>query len=72
MGAFPRDAGAGVHGFGKTAAEAFEEAARALTAVITHAKVEPRVRVDLSCEATDIELLFVEMAQRRHLRDGSG
>ena len=71
MGAFPHDADAGVHGFGKTAAEAFEEAARALTAVITHAKVEPRVRVDLSCEATDIELLFVEMAQRRHLRDGS-
>ena len=50
----------------------FKEAARALTAQITDAKVEPRVRVDLSCEATDIEHLFVEMAQRRHLRDGSG
>ena len=28
--------------------------------VITHAEVEPRVRVDVSCEAPDIELLFVE------------
>ena len=57
---FPHDADVGVRGFGKTAAEAFEQAARALTAVITYAEVEPRVRVDVSCEAPDIELLFVE------------
>jgi tRNA nucleotidyltransferase (CCA-adding enzyme) len=57
---FPHGADVGIRGFGKTAAEAFEQAARALTAVITYAEVEPRVRVDVSCEAPDIELLFVE------------
>ena len=57
---FPHDADVGVRGFGKTAAEAFEQAARALTAVITHAEIEPRVRVEVCCEAPDIELLFVE------------
>jgi SHS2 domain-containing protein len=57
---FPHDADVGVRGFGATAAEAFEQAALALTAVITHAKVEPRASVEVRCEAPDLELLFVE------------
>jgi SHS2 domain-containing protein len=57
---FPHDADVGVRGIGATAAEAFEQAAKALTAVVTHTEVEPKVRVEVSCEAPDIELLFVE------------
>jgi SHS2 domain-containing protein len=57
---FPHDADVGVRGFGATATEAFEQAAKALTAVVTHTEVEPKVRVEVSCEAPDIELLFVE------------
>ena len=34
---FPHDADVGVQGWGATVAEAFEQAAHALTAVITHA-----------------------------------
>lgn len=57
---FPHDADVGVRGFGATPTEAFEQAAKALTAVVTHSKVEPKVRVEVSCEAPDLELLFVE------------
>ena len=57
---FPHDADVGVRGFGATPAEAFEKAAQALTAVVTHAEVEPKVPVEVRCEAPDIELLFVE------------
>jgi SHS2 domain-containing protein len=57
---FPHDADVGVLGFGATPAEAFEQAALALTAVVTQAQVKPKVRVDVACEATDLEPLFVE------------
>src|SRR5664279_4300380 len=57
---FPHDADVGVQGFGATAAEAFERAAQALTAVVTQTPVEPKVRVEVTCEAPDLELLFVE------------
>ena len=57
---FPHAADVGVRGFGKTAAEAFEQAALALTAVITTAEIHPAVSVKVQCEAPDIELLFVE------------
>jgi tRNA nucleotidyltransferase (CCA-adding enzyme) len=57
---FPHDADVGVRGFGASAAEAFEQAARALTAVITHADVRPQMSVAVACEAPDIELLLVE------------
>ncbi len=40
---FPHAADVGVRGFGKSAAEAFEQAARALTAVVTNAEVIPQV-----------------------------
>ena len=41
-------------------AEAFEQAALALTAVVTRLEVRPRESVEVNCEAPDIELLFVE------------
>ena len=57
---FPHDADVGVQGFGTTPAEAFEQAAQALTAVVTQTQIEPRLQVEVSCEAPDLELLFVE------------
>jgi len=57
---FPHAADVGVRGLGSTAAEAFEQAALALTAVVTHAHVVPRMQVELNCEAPDLELLFVD------------
>lgn len=72
---FPHDADVGVRGFGATPAQAFESAACALTAVVTQAPVWPREAVEVRCEGTDLELLFVdwlnaiiyEMAVRRML-----
>jgi SHS2 domain-containing protein len=57
---FPHDADVGLRGWGATPAEAFEQAAHALSAIITLAEVKPKVAVRLSCEAPDLELLFVE------------
>lgn len=66
----------GVRGFGDTPAQAFEQAACALTAVITNpADVRANTRVQLTCRASDMELLFAdwlntlvfEMATRRML-----
>jgi SHS2 domain-containing protein len=57
---FAHDADIGVRGFGATAAEAFEQAALALTAVVTQADVQTLHEVEVSCDAPDIELLFVE------------
>ena len=58
---FPHDADVGVRGFGATPAEAFEQAALALTAVVTAARVEPLSSVEIRCEAPDLELLFVDL-----------
>ena len=57
---FPHDADVGVRGFGSSAAEAFEQAAQGLTAVVTNAAVEPKAQVDICCEAPDLALLFVD------------
>jgi SHS2 domain-containing protein len=57
---FPHAADVGVRGFGKTPAEAFEQAALALTAVVTTAEIAPNEKVEVTCEAPDLELLFVE------------
>lgn len=57
---FPHGADVGVRGWGATPAEAFEQAAHALTAIITHADVQPSAAVEVRCEAHDIELLLVE------------
>lgn len=70
---FPHDADVGIRGLGPTVEAAFEQAALALTAVVTDAEVRPAIEVEVRCQAPDIELLFVdwlnaiiyEMAVRR-------
>ena len=58
---FPHGADVGVRGFGATKAESFEQAAIALTAVITEpSSVEPREEITVRCEAPDDELLLTE------------
>jgi len=73
---FEHEADMGVRGWGATKEQAFEQAARALTAVVTElATVEPKHAVTIECEAPDDELLFVdwlnsviyEMATRKFL-----
>ena len=72
---FPHGSDVGVRGYGATPAAAFEQAALALTAAVTSERVEPRLPVEVSCQAPDLELLFVdwlnsviyEMAVRRML-----
>jgi tRNA nucleotidyltransferase (CCA-adding enzyme) len=58
---FHHEADIGVRGTGQTREQAFEEAAVALTAVITEpASVSCRESVSVDCEAPDMELLFVD------------
>jgi tRNA nucleotidyltransferase (CCA-adding enzyme) len=58
---FSHDADIGVAGVGPTKAEAFRQAALALTAVITDpAKVRPLEPVSVLCQAPSDELLLVE------------
>lgn len=73
---YEHGADVGVRGFGATPAEAFERAALALTAAVTAPEgVAPLERVEIACEAPDLELLLAawldaiiyEMATRRML-----
>lgn len=58
---FEHRADIGVAGHGATAAEAFEQAALALTAILCDpATVAPSERVEVQCEAPDLELLLVD------------
>jgi SHS2 domain-containing protein len=58
---FPHGADVGVRGVGTTKAEAFEQAALALTAVIVDpATVAAREMRELECRAPDDELLLVD------------
>ena len=73
---FAHDADIGVRGRGATLGEAFANAGRALTAVVTDpASVREVLSVEIACEASDPELLLFdwlnalvfEMATRRVL-----
>lgn len=58
---FSHDADIGVRGYGETKSQAFEQAALALSAVITEpACIEPREAVAIQCEAPDDELLLAD------------
>ena len=58
---FAHDADIGLIGIGPTKAEAFRQAAMALTAVVTDPhNVRPVTAVELVCRAPDDELLLVE------------
>jgi len=73
---FAHGADIGVRGLGETKAQAFEQAALALTAVVTDPTlVAPSDEIAIQCEAPDDELLFAdwlnslvyEMSTRRML-----
>lgn len=57
---FPHDADIGVRGFGETLAQAFAQAALALTAVVTDAEIREPAAVSVACSAPDPEFLLVE------------
>lgn len=58
---FSHEADVGVRGVGETLAQAYEQAALALTAAITDvATVEPKTRIGIACDAPDAELLLVD------------
>jgi protein archease len=57
---FAHEADIGVRGWGPTAEVAFEQAALALTAVITEQPVALRERVTVRCQAPALDLLLVE------------
>lgn len=58
---FVHQADIGVCGEGDTLAEAFAQAALALSAIVAEpATIEPRQRLELACEAPDVELLLVD------------
>lgn len=62
---FEHDADIGVRGHGATKAEAFEQAATALTAVITDpVGIAAKQAVTIHCEAPDDELLLVDWLNR--------
>lgn len=62
---FEHQADIGVRGRGRTEAEAFEQAALALMAVsVDPARVAGTERVDVRCEAPDLELLLVDWLSR--------
>ena len=58
---FPHQADIGVRGIGASKAEAFEQAALALTAVVTDPQaLSAGEQVEITCEAPDDELLLVD------------
>lgn len=58
---FEHEADIGVRGRGATLAEAFANAGRALTAVVTDpSSVRETVEVEIACEASDPETLFFD------------
>lgn len=58
---FPHGADVGIRGIGPTKAEAFRQAATALTAVVTDpANVAPVCSVAIECEAPDDEILLLD------------
>jgi SHS2 domain-containing protein len=58
---FPHEADMGIRGVGATKAQAFEQAALAMTAVVTDPQaVKDERLVHLECEASDDELLFAD------------
>jgi SHS2 domain-containing protein len=62
---FDHDADVGVRGSGATKAEAFAQAALALTALVTEpAAVRATEAIDVACDAPDDELLLAEWLNR--------
>ena len=62
---FPHDADVGIRGYGRTLSRAFEQAAVAMTAVITDpAHIRSQQSTKIECAAPDLETLFVDWLNR--------
>jgi protein archease len=61
---FPHEADVGVRGFGRTPAQAFEQTALALTAIVTDAPIEPKSKVRMEAQAPDLEILLADWLNR--------
>ncbi len=58
---FEHQSDIGIRGLGATIEQAFEQAALALTAVVTAPdSVEPEQKIEIACDAPDEEILFIE------------
>jgi len=58
---FEHKADIGVRGIGNTLAEAFEQAALAMSAIVTDLSyIDPKQTIDVACEDPDQELLLVD------------
>jgi SHS2 domain-containing protein len=57
---FPHGADVGIRGRGASLAEAFEQAALALTGIVTDAEIAAETAVEVTCEAPDVEVLLAE------------
>lgn len=58
---FSHEADVGVRGIGVTLAQAYEQAALAMTAAITDiVSVEPKIMLQINCDAPGAELLLVD------------
>jgi len=62
---FSHKADVGIRGIGKTLDQAFEQAALALSALVTDVEtINPEKSIEVSCEAIDVEMLFVDWLNR--------
>jgi SHS2 domain-containing protein len=61
---FPHGADIGIRGIGPTKEKAFEQAALALTRIVTDAAVAPAMMVEIDCAAPDDGLLLVDWLNR--------
>jgi tRNA nucleotidyltransferase (CCA-adding enzyme) len=58
---FPHQADIGIRGIGRSVEEAFEQAGMALTAVVvTPEAIQLRSSTTIECEASDLDVLFVD------------
>ena len=58
---YPHEADIGIRGVGNTMAEAFEQAAIALSAIVVDpGQIKHRISIPIKCQDTDQELLFFD------------
>ena len=58
---FAHEADMGIRGFGPTCSEAFEQAALALSSIVSSlASIQPEHKITIACAAPNVELLLVD------------
>lgn len=60
---FPHGADIGIRGVGANPAQAFEQAAHGLTALVTDRPVRALAQVRIACAAVDLDLLLIDWLQ---------